>query len=61
MKFYQLAIEDSKVERLKNFFKVKTNGELRGAIQALFDRVTEALLGEAYEIKECNERPEENR
>ena len=61
MKFYQLAIEDSKVERLKNFFKVKTNGELRGAIQALFDRVTEALLVEAYEIKECNERPEENR
>jgi len=61
MKFYQLAIEDNKAERLKDFFKVKTNGELRGAIQTLFDKITDSLLAEAYEIKGGkDERPKEN-
>jgi len=52
MKSYSIVITDQKNEQLKDFFKVKTDGQLRGAIQALFDRITEALLVEAYEIKE---------
>ena len=61
MKSYSIVITDQRNEQLKDFFKVKTNGALRGAIQALFDRVTSSLLAEAYEIKGHNERPEENR
>ena len=61
MKSYSIVITDQKNEQLKGFFRVKTDGALRGAIQALFDKITEALLVAAYEIKgEKDERPKEN-
>jgi len=52
MKKFQLVIEDERAERLKEYFNVKSDGQLRGKIQEFVDKAIDKVLPTIYSLKE---------